>query len=324
MRPKAVRATVAASTMALVASLLVSVQALASDQVEAPGAVRVIKTVSSNDGSSPLPPAGTESFTFELRTGTSDILGNPGALVASEIASAGNGGLFAFDVLLTPGVHYQVCEPIPAPSWLIELSPGLQFVPEQWTDPTRTVLNPNVVNDKYCVDFVAQPGPDPTVIRANNRRPPDGFALTIGYWKNHALCSTSNGGQDAVADAVLASFPIASGQTTHGVWIGDVYVDTCLEAVRLLNKSTTSSGKKYASDPLFNVAAQLLGAKLNVQAGAGTCAAAITAINAGQAKLDQNDFMGSDGSAKKLGGTQDALTSGLASTLDRYNNNLVC
>lgn len=286
------------------------------------GRVRVVKTVSSHDGSNPQAPAGTESFAFQLRTGTTDILGNPGSLLESGVANAGNNGQFAFSTLLTPGQVYQVCETGIDPAWAVQLSPGPQFVPEQWTDATRTVLNPNVINDTYCVNFTAQPGPDPTVITVNNFRPPEGFALTIGYWKNHASCSGSKGGQDATLDQVLASLPIASGQTTHGVWVGDVYVDTCLEAVRLLNKSTINSNKKFASDPLFNLAAQLLAARLNVQAGAGTCAAAINAINAGQALLDQYNFTGT--ATVKLKSSQVAGANSVARSLDFYNNNLLC
>jgi hypothetical protein len=286
------------------------------------GRVRVIKTVSNHDGSNPQAPSGTESFSFQLRQGTTDIMGNPGTLLESGTANAGNNGQFTFTTLLTPGQVYQVCETGLNPAWMVQLSPGPQFVPEQWTDATRTTLNPGVINDTYCVNFTAQPGPDPTVITANNFRPPEGFALTIGYWKNHASCSSSKGGQDATLDQVLASFPIAAGQSTHGVYIGDVYVDTCLEAVRLLNKSTINTNKKFASDPLFNLAAQLLAAKLNVQAGAGTCSAAINAINAGQALLDAYNFTGT--AVVKLKSSQVAGANSIARSLDRYNNNVLC
>jgi len=286
------------------------------------GLVRVVKTVSNHDGSNQRPPTGSESFSFQLRSGTTDILGHPGTLLETGTANAGNNGQFTFTTLLIPGQHYQVCETLPDVAWMIELGPGSQFVPEQWTDATRTVLNPNVINNTYCVDFIAQAGPDPTVITANNRRPPEGFGLTIGYWKNHASCASSKGNQDPVTDEVLASFPIAAGQTTHGVYIGDVYVDTCLEAVRLLNKSTINTNKKFASDPLFNLAAQLLAAKLNVQAGAGACGDAITAINAGQALLDQYNFTGT--ATVKLKSSQVAGANAIAHTLDLYNNNLLC
>jgi len=37
----------------------------------------------------------------------------------------------------------------------------------------------------------------------------------------------------------------------------------CVSAVRLLNKSTIDNGKKMASDPAFNLAAQLVAAQLN-------------------------------------------------------------
>ena len=53
----------------------------------------------------------------------------------------------------------------------------------------------------------------------------------------------------------------------------------CLKAVRLLNKSTTDKGTKMASDPAFNLAAQLLAAELNFTAGAGKTPTATNAIN---------------------------------------------
>jgi hypothetical protein len=64
----------------------------------------------------------------------------------------------------------------------------------------------------------------------------------------------------------------------------------CLKAVRLLNKSTIDTGKKMASDPAFNLAAELLAAELNVVAGAGTCPAVVSAINGTQTLLAATHF----------------------------------
>ena len=189
------------------------------------------------------------------------------------------------------------------------------FVPESFMPPDGVAANPNVDNSIVCINFTVAPGEIKT-IPVENTRPPGGRALTIGYWKNHASCASSSGKQDHVLDDVLASFPGA------GVAIGDLFVDTCTEAVRLLNKSTVTTNKKMASDPAFNLAAQLMAARLNRQAGAGTCGAATTAIGLAQVRLEAYDFDGV--THKKLSAAQASELNGLATTIDRYNNNLLC
>ena len=96
----------------------------------------------------------------------------------------------------------------------------------------------------------------------------------------------------------------------------------CLKAVRMLDKSTVDSGKKSASDPAFNLAAQLLAAKLNLIAGAGACPAAVSAINTAQTLLAAVHFNGA--SHDKLSNAQATQSNTLATSLDRYNNNLLC
>jgi len=124
-----------------------------------------------------------------------------------------------------------------------------------------------------------------------------------------------------VLDDTLASF--AGG----GILVGDIFVDTCEEAVAILNKSSLD-GTKRASDAAYTLAAQLLAAELNYQAGAGQCQAATDAIADGQALLDliNYDATGSYLGPKVKGATailrQQALA--LAATLDAYNNNLLC
>jgi hypothetical protein len=271
------------------------------------GKAKVIKTVSG------APPSGGQAFTFQLRQGASST--DNGTTLETLVANAANGGVMQFTTQLVPGTTYQMCE-IVMPGWLTSLG---DFVPNSFVPPDGVAPNPNVDNSILCVDFTVAAGETKT-FTVDNTPPPGGRALTIGFWKNWSSCS--GGKQKPVLDQTLASFPIAPGQTTHGVLIGDLYVDTCQEAVRILNKSTTNNGTKKASDPAFNLAAQLLAAKLNVQAGAGVCPAATTAINQAQALLDQLNFNGvTHGS---ISSSMATTLNNLASTLDNYNNNNLC
>jgi hypothetical protein len=77
-----------------------------------------------------------------------------------------------------------------------------------------------------------------------------------------------------------------------------------------------------SSDPAFNLAAQLLAADLNVKAGALTCPSAISAINSAQALLATVHFDGI--THDKLSAAQTTQANALATTLDRYNNDLLC
>ncbi len=103
-------------------------------------------------------------------------------------------------------------------------------------------------------------------------------------------------------------------------------MDTCLEAVSLLDKTIVSgprAGRKAASDPAFNLAAQLVAAKLNVMAGAdATCTAYMNAIVAAQAMLDAAGFNGTSTGTISKANAQAA--NDLATLLDNYNNNMPC
>jgi hypothetical protein len=93
----------------------------------------------------------------------------------------------------------------------------------------------------------------------------------------------------------------------------------CQSAVRLLNKSTVGGkGTKMASDPAFNLAAQLMAAELNYAAGAGRTPTATTAINQAVVLLGKYKF---DGNTHTTISAADATTmNNLARTLDDYNN----
>jgi hypothetical protein len=268
------------------------------------GTATVIKTVNG------LPPTGGLSFTFQIRQGASTI--SAGTTLEERNANAGNGGVIHFATLLGPGTTYQLCE-IVMPGWMTTLGP-----------PFFTVFNPSGDNSTVCTNFTAQPGELPFTI--NNIPPPGGLARTIGFWKNWASCSGSRGNQRPVLDRTLAA------AEPGGIMIGDLILHgsasnpdvapDCQKAVRLLNKSRISDGRRMSNDPAFNLAAQLLAAKLNIVAGAGTCPAAITAINDAQALLDATNFNGN--THLNMTTLQRNLANSLAATLDRYNNDTLC
>ena len=78
-----------------------------------------------------------------------------------------------------------------------------------------------------------------------------------------------------------------------------------------------------ASDPAYNLAAQFLAAKLNLQAGAGTCGAVTTAIASAQHCWNAINFNGTS-SFKNMTAVQQSTANSLAATLDSYNNNTLC
>jgi hypothetical protein len=142
-----------------------------------------------------------------------------------------------------------------------------------------------------------------------------GSPRTIGFWKNWSSCD-GKGNQAPILDAVLASF--AGG----GTMIGDLHVNTCLEAIEILDKSTLG-GTKMASDAAYGLAAQLLAAKLNIQSDASSCATVTNAISAGQSLLDGIGFTGTGTYLKSASPTR-TQANALAATLDAYNNGNVC
>jgi hypothetical protein len=145
--------------------------------------------------------------------------------------------------------------------------------------------------------------------------PPAVGTRTIGYWKNWASCSTSGGNQTPVLDQTIAA---AGGS----IQIGNLSVSSCTTAIRILNKSDVVTGQKRAADPAYNLAAQLLGAKLNLVAGSSACTAVTTAVGSAQALLVAINFTGTGPST--MTAAQAALANTLATTLDNYNNGLLC
>jgi hypothetical protein len=270
------------------------------------GHARVVKTVGG------AAPTGSQAFTFQLRSGAS--ASSAGTILETATANAGNGGVINFSTYLVPGTTYQLCEQM-MPGWLTSLGP-----------PFFTVYNPSGDNSVVCTDFTVTAG-QLKIFNIDNTAPPGGRALTIGFWKNWASCAGSNGKQHPVLDQTLLAAANSGFPITIGLLVLDPNVlgaaTACKYAVNLLNKSTITSGKKKASDPLFNLAAQLLAADLNIAAGAGSCPSAVSAINAAQALLVKYNFDGNTYSPK-LTAADATLANSLATTLDKYNNNTLC
>jgi hypothetical protein len=265
------------------------------------GLTKVLKTVSGSPITALLPP-NQQLFTFQLRSGASTT--NAGTLLEQQDATVANGGVVAFATKLVANSPYQLCE-IVMPGWRTSLS--IPFV----------LYNPSGDNSTLCTNFSVAPG-ETKSIAVDNRPPPGGLARTIGFWKNWASCASSSGKQNPVLDQTLAA------ADPDGIPVGilTLHSGDCLKAVRLLNKSTIDTGKKMSSDPAFNLAAQLLAAELNVKAGALTCPSAISAINDAQTLLAAVHFNGL--THDKLSAAQTSQANSLATTLDRYNNNLLC
>jgi hypothetical protein len=301
------------------------------------GKAKVVKTVSGQ------PPAADQSFTFELRQGASTM--SDGTIIETKTTDAS--GNISFNTQLNPGQTYQICEWV-FPGWNTNLAgDGPLFVPNSMIPPA--LPNPNVNNLVVCANFTVTSGQTRT-FAVDNTPPPGGRALTIGFWKNWASCANSNGkGQDPMLDLALG---IASATTTNppgglvvsaqnpgslwpnyaAVWYlvlkgnpasteDDIKVaPDCLKAVRLLDKSTVTTNKKKASDPLWNMTAQLVAAQLNRFMGAGISGVTITNIDRAVLLNGKYKFNG-ETYTPKLTTAHTNLANCLAKQLDNYNNN---
>lgn len=280
------------------------------------GKVLVEKTVSG------LPPSGSASFTFQLRSGATVTA--TGTTLETQTANAANGGSISFASQLVPGNTYQLCEQM-QPGWNWSLANS--FVPNSQLPGGG--VNPNVDNSIVCADFSVVAGETKT-IKVDNSPPPGGRAHTIGYWKNWASCKKSGGKQAPTLDKTLAAV------LPNGILMGTdikslakdafgLYGQTaastvdCPHAVSLLSKQDFG-GKNRASDPLFNMSAQLVAAELNYAAGAAQCIKVSEAISDAEKLLNQYDFVGT-GYTGTLTAADATKANNLATRLDNYNNN---
>jgi hypothetical protein len=270
------------------------------------GHAKVVKTVSGNA------PTGSQSFTFQLRSGAS--ASSAGTILETGTANAADGGVINFSTYLVPGQTYQLCEQMTV-GWMTSLGP-----------PLYSVYNPSGDNSVVCTDFTVTAGQTST-FNIDNKPPPGGMALTIGFWKNWSSCS--GGKQKPTLDQTL----LAAANAGNAITIGKLVLNpltlgastACQYAVNVLNKTTINGKTKEASDPLFNMAAQLLAADLNLQGGAGSCAASTSAITQAQQLLVKYSWNGTAPPySPKLTSADANLANQLATLLDKYNNNKLC
>jgi hypothetical protein len=169
----------------------------------------------------------------------------------------------------------------------------------------------NATTGDICLTFQLVAGETRNFVIDNSF--PLGGQRTLGYWKNWNSCSGT--GNDRVAMAARTGNHLMDEFLPQS--LGNYVVDTCAKGVAVL--SATSA--KYAENQL---AAQLLAAKLNIAAGASTCTSVNNAIAHADALLIQ---IGYTGPPSALVGSSSPLRADFlatASTLDRYNNGLIC
>ncbi|MGI9265379.1 MAG: prealbumin-like fold domain-containing protein [Gammaproteobacteria bacterium] len=242
---------------------------------------------------------------------------------------------------LIPGQTYTMCETGIPPSWtiqwavdangndVIDMDETLPFVGDpnmagllQVYDPAWN--DPNPVNDTRCLDF--QVGAAETLSFIVDNQRPGGDPRTPGYWKNWNTCS--NGNQDQTA--------FNNGGSPEGWFllddlipttVGSLDIASCEDGVLILDhRELGGKNKKRASDAAYNLARNLLAAKLNLAAGAETCNGEPAAtIALGDALLMSIGFDGTGGYLKgKNAGDDRAAANALATTLDEYNNGRLC
>jgi hypothetical protein len=175
-------------------------------------------------------------------------------------------------------------------------------------------------NDVRCVDFVAQPGDLVQFIIDNQA--PGGEPRTPGYWKNWNTCTGGNQADTAAKNGGVAEYWFLLDDLIPTT-VGGLEIATCEDGVLILDHRDLN-GKKKASDAAYNLARNLLAAKLNLAAGAETCGAVQAAVPEADALLSAIgwDGIGPPGLRSKDQEYQQA--NDLATDLDLYNNGDLC
>ena len=229
------------------------------------------------------------------------------------------------------------------PDTIIPFFAGGNAPPSGWTDYSN-VYDPNYVappgtytNDTRCVQFTVQA--DQTLAFEINNAFPGGEPRTIGYWKNWNTCTggnqattAANNGGPAAGWYILNNLLNNPGYhlgPANGTGLqldgspanaltGSIYQPSdCIAAVRILDKSRITDGKKLASDGAYNLAAQLLAALLNLSAGAETCGEVTTAVTGAHSLLVTIGFNGTAQTYLKSNHALYSTANSYAATLDR-------
>jgi hypothetical protein len=234
--------------------------------------------------------AGTPTHAYTFR-----LTGGPGAVNISRTTDGTNLGNLDFG-LLRPGT-YTLCE--------LAVPAGTHSTLE---DQGGTM---NATTGDVCLTFALTAG-ETRAFAIDNQRP-GGGQRTIGYWKNWNSCATT--GNNRVAMAARTGNHLMDEFLPQT--LGSYAVNTCAKGVAVLKAASA----KYAENQL---AAQLLAAKLNVAAGASTCASVTTAISQASALLTSIGYAGPPSAILGTASANRTSALNLARTLDRYNNGLIC
>lgn len=145
----------------------------------------------------------------------------------------------------------------------------------------------------------------------------------IGYWKNWSSCSGGEQYEKALAEDNLESTLDFYLGSVSMYPIGTISSLQCAQAVALLSKNAVD-GSNRAGDPIYNLVAQLLGAKVNRAAGAGVCTAVNDAFMAAQTLLlavgfDGNEYFSGKKQNAVLSGAQRTQAVALADIFGSYN-----
>lgn len=244
---------------------------------------------------------------------TFDFSRNPGGSTFSLVDQQINSSGFS----LAPNT-YRVCE----------LNNAVTFSASATLDGApATLINPDFPQDlgNRCVDVLLAYGSDRLVVFTNGP-PPGGEPRSTGYWRNWSSCTGGNQYQTATDRGILdktLDFYLPSNPEVFP--IGNITSLTCGQATTLLDKRAINTGKKMASDPAYNLAAQLFAASLNYAAGAQQCPAATTARGQAQTLLVAINFTGTGSYKGSMTKSQQSLANSLAAILESYNNNtLAC
>ncbi|MFW2340748.1 MAG: hypothetical protein ACN4GK_11900 [Acidimicrobiia bacterium] len=257
-------------------------------------------------------------FSFEIRSGATEEF--PGvAIAAGSTDDAGSvllsctdevDGEGCLDVVsdglsgprFAPG-PYQVCETGILPGWDNDLD---GFTPGEDDGSTE------------CIDATLAAGTT-LKLTVDNTPPPGGLAHQSTFWINWSSCRLEDD-RLPVLDETLAMFQ--GGGTT----IGAVSVESCETAVTLL-EANASDGTPRSSDPAYLLAAELLAATLNQQAGAFTCDESAAVMLDGGTLLADLDFDGAgwflDAEAPETAALRE-LAGAYQQTLLLFNTNQLC
>jgi len=227
-------------------------------------------------------------------------------------------------VKLIPGEDYTLCETGVPVAWI-----NTWYLNGQPVD--YNVPDGNITNEDRCYTFQVEANQTAHFVIHNDYTPPGGETRTIGYWKNWTTCdghgnqeatAAKNGGWEAGFWLLDDAIDPAKNFFGTNVYVGSYLIDSCEKGIAVLNKEDFSNGKKMAGDAAYGLAAQLLAAELNYQAGAQQCTSITNTISDANALLTAIGFNGSGTYLKggKSAKEQRAEANALAGILDNYNN----